>query len=60
MWIVWILVIGLIVWAVVTAGRGSNQPTGTSSDSALEILKKRYARGEITKQEYEERKKDLL
>lgn len=29
-------------------------------DSALEILKKRYARGELNKQEYEECKRDLL
>lgn len=29
-------------------------------DSALEILKKRCARGEINKQEFEERKQDLL
>jgi putative membrane protein len=29
-------------------------------DSALEILKKRYARGEINKQEFDERKKDLM
>lgn len=29
-------------------------------DSALEILKKRYARGEINKAEYDEKKKDLV
>jgi len=34
-------------------GRGVNE-------SALEVLKKRYARGEISKEEFEEKKKDLI
>jgi putative membrane protein len=28
-------------------------------DSALEILKRRYAQGDITKQEYDEKRRDL-
>ena len=59
--ILWIVVIGLIIWAVVAAVRRPGEGDSLShSDSPLEILKRRYARGEISKQEYEERKKDLV
>lgn len=59
--ILWIVVIGVIIWAVVAAVRrsGESDSTARSTDSALEILKRRYARGEINKEEYEEKKKDL-
>jgi len=57
MGVFWIVVLGLIIWAVVAAARGAGQAGG--SESSLEILKKRYARGEINKAEYEEKKKDL-
>ena len=54
---------GLIIWVVVAVARGTGQSGGSDSasrpDSPLEILKKRYARGEIKKKEFEERKKDL-
>ncbi|MDO8687858.1 MAG: SHOCT domain-containing protein, partial [Dehalococcoidales bacterium] len=58
-----ILFWGLVIWGIVALARGVSQSGGTASssqsDSALEILKKRYARGEINKEEYEARKKDL-
>ncbi|TET13227.1 MAG: SHOCT domain-containing protein [Dehalococcoidia bacterium] len=54
----------LVIWAVVALVRGVGQPSSSDSgssrpDSALEVLKQRYARGEIGKEEYEEKKKDL-
>jgi putative membrane protein len=56
-WIAIILaVIFFIRWLIFSA-RGSG--ASKSEDSALDILKKRYARGEINREEFEEKKKDL-
>ena len=52
----WVLVIvgliALVRW-LVTQGRASR------TDSALEILRQRYARGEINKEEFDAKKRDL-
>lgn len=58
----WILVIVglvfLIRWLVQSTKSGSHPgPAGPSR--ALDILKERYARGEIDRQEFEEKKRDL-
>jgi putative membrane protein len=62
MMLFWLLVIGgviaLVVWAV-RNWRPSREATVGPSD-ALETLKQRYARGEITKEEYDRMKHDLL
>lgn len=55
---------GLVIWGIVALVRGLSGSRGSDSapptaDSALEVLKKRYARGDISKEEYEEKKKDL-
>ncbi len=36
-----------------------SQEKESRSDSAVEILRQRYARGEINKEEYEAKKRDL-
>ncbi len=60
MWIFWLLVfVGLFLlirWIVRSSGPGSQPP----KESAMEVLKKRYAGGEISKEEFEQKKKDLL
>ncbi len=57
-WLVVIFFIAVVVkWLV---QQGKSEPRGTSQEeTALEILKKRYARGEINKEEFEQKKKDL-
>jgi len=65
MWLMpvfWLVILGLIIWAIVAAVGRTGESRGQGSpgtDSALEILKQRYARGEINKEEYEQKKKDL-
>ena len=61
-WIFMLLFWGLVIWGVVALVRGAagSGPSAPHPDSALELLKRRYARGEINKQEYEEKKRDLV
>ncbi|PIR04729.1 MAG: electron transporter RnfE [Candidatus Liptonbacteria bacterium CG11_big_fil_rev_8_21_14_0_20_35_14] len=50
----WVLAIIFIIWIV-----REISDKKIKSDEALEILKERYARGEINKKEFKEKKKDL-
>lgn len=58
MWIIFLIVIGLLIYFFVQTQKTKGQ-TPTQNESHLDILKRRYAKGEITKEEYERMKKDL-
>jgi putative membrane protein len=59
MWLLWIVLIILVVWGASAAGRrGGDSPA--TRPSALDILKERYARGEIDSEEYERKHQDLM
>jgi len=53
----WVIIIAAIVLLVRYA-----TPTGSAppKKSALDILKERYAKGKISKEEFQEKKQDLL
>jgi len=57
----WVLIIGGVVWFVQSlarssGGSGIGAPAG---ESPLDILRRRYAKGEITKEQFEEMRRDL-
>lgn len=63
MWLMPIAMIvfwGLIIWGIVALVRFGVSGSCRHSEPALDVLKTRYAHGEISKQEYEEKKKDLV
>lgn len=58
-WLPFIFILGVVlfIWILSVHRDDNEEPQG--EDSALEILKKRYAKGEITKRQYLEMKKDI-
>jgi putative membrane protein len=58
MWILLIIAVVLVVYSLMRASRGDG--FGTSPrETPLDTLKKRYATGEITKEKFDEMKKEL-
>lgn len=63
--ILWILFIIFLVWFIISMARRSKwhdmhyDDWHGKRDNAIGILKERYAKGEIDKKEFEEKKSDL-
>jgi putative membrane protein len=56
----WIVVIVALVWvARLVWDRGGPRESSRPPETPLEILQRRYARGEIDRAEYEEKRRDL-
>lgn len=63
--LIWIIVLGLIIYGIVLlimklgTQKADSPLFEKQGDSAIEILRERFARGEIDEQEFEKRKKFL-
>ena len=58
MWLIVLVLVGVVIyfWFQVSKSKGSD---GSIIETPLDILKKRYAKGEIDKEEFDRKKKDL-
>lgn len=58
MWFIFLIVLGIAVYFIIQASKSKNV-AGQAQDTPLDIIKKRYSKGEITKEEFDRMKKDL-
>lgn len=56
-WLVVVLIVALVVWAVWSVSRGGSARSGRQG--AVSVLEERFARGELSPEEYRERRRVL-
>ena len=59
MWLLVLILVGVALYFLITFKRQSGFMDRGPGETPLDILKKRYARGEITKDEFDQLKKDI-
>jgi len=58
MWLIVLVLVGVVIYYLLQISR-SKGSDGSIIETPLDILKKRYAKGEIYKEEFDRKKKDL-
>jgi putative membrane protein len=63
-WIFMLLFWGLVIWAIIYLAKNVSHNNNLDyrdrqGDKSMDILKERYAKGEISKEDFERMKKDL-
>jgi putative membrane protein len=57
--IFWLLLVGGVIWLIIWLVKKTDQQRTGGQEQPLDILKRRYARGEINQEEYERMKQEL-
>jgi putative membrane protein len=57
--LLWVAVIGLVIWGAIALTRRSSDRHDAGKPTALEIARERYARGEISQEEFDQIEKTL-
>ncbi|MDA3790461.1 MAG: SHOCT domain-containing protein [Desulfobacula sp.] len=58
MWLIVLALVGVVVYVLLQASK-SKGSAGSITETSLDILEKRYAKGEITREEFDRMKADI-
>ena len=59
-WIIGLIILAFVIWLIVKVVNRKKTPDQPDNKNPQDILKERYAKGEISKEEYEEKKRTIL
>lgn len=59
MWLILLIIAGIAIYFLVARSKGAGDDGDSKRESPVEILKRRYANGEISKEEFDRLKRDI-